>query len=224
MLAGSGALILTGPLRAAWGRTKSETPGGWRGLFPVILSLTLLLSAVTFFVQFTNLFTNPWILGRRFTPGETDLFDVAGISGALIPFTVLTGFLLFVIRRWGTQLPFGTVTFIVTVNSLFMHFLSLELNLALERQSLVILAAPIAGLIGDVILRVFKPTEGNRWALYLFAFVVPFTLTLFYLIILNATVGVWWAIHMSLGVPVISGVGGLMFSLLAFPPPSPVEN
>ena len=48
-LALSGLLIITGPIRAFWGR---ETENNWRSLLPVILAFTCITSIFTFFTTF----------------------------------------------------------------------------------------------------------------------------------------------------------------------------
>jgi hypothetical protein len=45
-----GALIVTGPIRAAWARPEE----GWRSLLPALISLALLLSILTFFTSYAN--------------------------------------------------------------------------------------------------------------------------------------------------------------------------
>ncbi|MBI1742632.1 PD40 domain-containing protein [Candidatus Acetothermia bacterium] len=52
------ALIVSGPLRAAWHRSPSK---GWSGLLPMLLSLTFLLSLLTFMTQFAHPVAEPWI-------------------------------------------------------------------------------------------------------------------------------------------------------------------
>ena len=54
ILMGSGALIVSGPLRAAWRRP--ELRAGW----PAVISATLLLAMFTFFGQFDHPFTSQW--------------------------------------------------------------------------------------------------------------------------------------------------------------------
>src|SRR5262245_11121971 len=52
LLATSGVLMVTGPIRAAWSRQNSgEALDGWKALGPVVLSGTFVLSILTFFTQ-----------------------------------------------------------------------------------------------------------------------------------------------------------------------------
>ena len=53
-LATSGVLLLSGPMRAAWSRLPSGQARGWTVLGPLVLSVTLILSVLTFFTQFAH--------------------------------------------------------------------------------------------------------------------------------------------------------------------------
>src|SRR5262245_26439396 len=53
-------LMITGPLRAGWGRRRSERTLAWRAGAPVILVLALMLAVLMFFTQFAHPFVNPW--------------------------------------------------------------------------------------------------------------------------------------------------------------------
>lgn len=60
-LALGGALMVTGPLRSAWQQTKGKTASGLVAQFPMLLSLTFLLSLLTFFTQFAHPLVVPWL-------------------------------------------------------------------------------------------------------------------------------------------------------------------
>jgi hypothetical protein len=51
LLATSGVLVISGPMRAAWIRLPSGKAHGWTVLGPLVLSATLVLSVLTFFVS-----------------------------------------------------------------------------------------------------------------------------------------------------------------------------
>jgi hypothetical protein len=57
----------------------------------------------------------------------------------------------------------------------------------------------------------------------MFAFAVPFLYFLFVLISMIVTHGIWWRIHMWLGVPILAGVIGLGMSMMLAPPTIPSE-
>jgi Tol biopolymer transport system component len=56
LLATGMALIISGPLRAAWRRIPAGQAGGWRTLAPMILSATLLFALLAFFTSYANPF------------------------------------------------------------------------------------------------------------------------------------------------------------------------
>jgi hypothetical protein len=216
LLALSGLLIMSGPLRAAWARR--ERAPGWRGLFPAILALALILSAITFFLQFTNLFTDVDLLARRFPPGDRGLYSVAGIAGILYPAVLSMGTLLFAMRRW--KLPFGVVTFVLTLNAATM----LVLHWRDTNAYWYILLAPIVGgLVGDFLLARYQQGGGLIW-LRAFGFGTPLVQMLSYFGILLASGGVWWRIHIWLGVSLFAATAGFLLSLVAVPPPMPAMN
>ena len=214
LLATAGLLIVTGPLRAAWQR--SNLPSTWANLFPVVLSLLLLLSALTFFTQFSNAFSHAWGYIENVPSRERGYLDVLGVANILFPTTLMIGVLLFAVRRW--VLPFGAVTFILLVNAIGM--LALEWR---EMQQLwyVLFAALAAGIVGDLLLHLLKPTPANPLALRIFPFAVPFVLSLVYFLLLIMRVGIWWEIHKWLGVSFFAGASGLFLSYLTLSPALP---
>jgi len=224
LLATAGFLILTGPIRAAWSRTRQEQRQGWIGFLPIILSITLLAALLLFFSMYANPFMTWWaVVGTPVIGREEFYRDVLTIASAVISTTVLIGVLLFAMRRWGRQLPFGTITFIVVSNALMSFWLSLNLDiLPLPERAATILCAVAAGLIGDILLRLQDPRHGG-WGVRSFAFLVPFVWVVAYYVLLDAIHGMWWVIHLSLGTAFISGIAGLLLSYLMLPPAFPEE-
>ena len=214
LLATAGLLIQTGPLRAAWRRTNVKST--WANLFPVVLSLLLVLSTLTFFTQFSNPFSRMWGYVQTIPPSERWYMDVLGVANILIPLAIMIGVLLFAVRRW--TLPFGAVTFILLINAAGM--MALEWR---ETQGYwYLLFAPLAaGIVGDVLLRTLKPTRAKLLAMRVFAFAVPFTLCLVYFLLLITQVGIWWEIHKWLGICFFAAASGIFLSYLAFPPALP---
>ncbi len=213
-LAVGAVLFMVGPLRSLWGRAESRT--GWATLFPAIASAALVLSLLTMFTQFANLITQPdFFTGRR--PGNLlFLWDSSMATSVLIPAVLLSATLLLLLRRW--KLPVGTVTFVLLVNALLMFYLRIG---QIADHWPVLIAAVIAGLIGDLLLIVTRPSIERTGALRLFAFVVPFTYFLVFFVILLLTGGTWWRIHMWLGVTFMGGIVGLGLSYLLAPPTIP---
>ncbi|MAS37507.1 MAG: hypothetical protein CL610_26155 [Anaerolineaceae bacterium] len=214
LLATGGMLFVLGPLRAQWGR---RTANGWRDLFPALASATFALSLLTLFTQFANLITQVDSVTGRFPPGGSrSLWDSAIASAVLIPAVLISATLLLLVRRW--SLPRGAVTFVLVVNALLMFYLRLEY---IREEWPVLLAAVIAGIIGDGLVAWRQPSIQRVGALRLFAFAVPLTYFLSLFLILLLTSGVWWSIHMWLGTVVMAGVTGFGLSYLVAPPAVP---
>lgn len=53
-LATAGTLMITGPVRSAWGSSRAGKQQGWYHLGPTILCMALLLSVLTFFTNYAN--------------------------------------------------------------------------------------------------------------------------------------------------------------------------
>jgi hypothetical protein len=212
LLATGAMLFVSGPLRAAWVRSLAETGSGWAGLFPAIMSLLMVLSLLSFFTQYAHFMNYPSLLVNR-PSGDTYLAGLYGVSSALIPTVVMVGVVLLALRRW--DLPRGTLTLFLTVNTALMW--AMKYNRAGDFWVLL-LAAFAAGLVGDVLLAWLKPSVARLWALRMVAFSLPFTLVLFNHLALIATTGLWWKIHMWMGVPFVAGIAGLLLSFLAYPP------
>jgi hypothetical protein len=215
LLATGAMLFVTGPLRAAWIRSPAETGSGWARLGPAIISLLMALSLLTFFTQYAHFMNNPALLINR-PSGDTYFAGLYGVSSALIPVVVIMGAVLFALRRW--DLPRGTLTLLLTTNTALMW--AMKFNRAGDFW-LLLLAAFVAGLVGDLLLVWLKPSVARPWALRVFAFSLPFALVLFNHLALLATTGLWWKIHMWLGVPFVAGVAGLLLSYLSLPPAVP---
>jgi hypothetical protein len=222
ILALSGFLILSGPVRAAWSRTRSEQVQGWRGFLPLVIALTLMVGLLGFFTMNTNLYVNWWGITGMKPVDNGDLYfsDMVGISAALVHPLMLMGVLLFAARRWGRQLPFGAVTFVMTISSLLAFWLSLELNiLPLPARWITLLAAVAGGVVGDILLRLNSTEVGLR----LFAFATPFVWLVAYYFLLDSVHPIWWAIHLTLGMAFVAGIIGLLISFLVVPPALPVD-
>ncbi|RMF81259.1 MAG: hypothetical protein D6737_05530 [Chloroflexi bacterium] len=214
-----GLLFVSGPLRAAWHRPNAETDTSWRGLFPVVLSLLLVYSLVTFIMQFGSIVTFPNVLAGSVRHGSPDFVrSVVAINDLLIQSAMITGLLLVALRRW--HLPFGAITAILTINTLAMHLMDWD-----DSQGFwgLVIAALLTGLIADVARHQLRPSLERVNVLRAWAFVLPFMLTLFYILAIIYHEGVIWRIHMTLGTPVMAGFVGLGLSFVLAPPAVPTE-
>lgn len=52
----------------------------------------------------------------------------------------------------------------------------------------------------------------------LFAFLAPAVLFYVYVVTILARYGTWWSVHLTAGVPVITGIVGLLVSYVTLPP------
>ena len=81
LLAASGILIVTGPLRAAWRRPQVRL--GWRTGAPAIAAATLTLAGVGFFTQFAHPFVTAYAsTGNSASSGLASIY-VVGADGSL---------------------------------------------------------------------------------------------------------------------------------------------
>ncbi len=215
-LAVAGLLIITGPIRAAWQRQTGES---WRELLPAILSFTCITSIFLFFVAFAAITSSTAMLtGPR--PDSTRLLDGLGIMAFLLHSNILLGLLLLMTRRW--RLPVGTATVIFGTSAALMTWLRLRHN----EEFIFVLSALAVGLLADWLLQ--RGALNNVAGTRLFSIVIPFLYCLGALIVVEilganvwGTDGLWWLIHMWLGVPVMAGAFGYGLSLLMRPPAAP---
>jgi len=214
VLAFSGLLIMSGPFRAAWRRADPVSTHNWTTLLPAIISLTAILSLLTFFTSFAHPFVQTGLVTDSYV-GDGD--KSRGAAAILLQAGILMGVILFALRRW--RLPIGTLTLVITLNialmSVFGH----------EDQYKLIPVALLSGVIADLLLWRLKPAATRPEALRIFAFTVPVVFYLDYFVpIMIHNGGIPWSIHLWLGSSVMAGVVGLVLSYLLVPPRGPVER
>lgn len=211
VIAWSGLLITSGPLRAAWRRADTGLAPGWANLFPAMLSLLAILSISTFFTSFAHPFVE---VGFVTKPNSND--DISwGVASILLQTGLLMGIILLVLRRW--RLPLGTLTLILTLNIALMS--------VFKDQYLFIPVALVSGVLADLLLWWLKPSVTRPDALRLFAFGVPILFYLNYFgAILALTGGISWSVHLWLGTTVMAGLVGLALSYLLVPPRVSLEQ
>lgn len=208
LLAFSGVLILSGPFRAAWRRSDTET--GWVALLPMLLSLLATYSLFTFFTEFAHPFAHTSLV----TDGFSNMQKSYGVAGILLQTGILMGFILLAIKRW--WLPFGALTLVLTLNAAMVGVFAYQYEL--------IPSAFVAGLVADLLITFLKPSVKRHDSLRLFAFVVPTVLYLGYFLTLMMLSGMTWTIHLWLGSCILAGLVGLLLSYLLVPPQGPGEG
>lgn len=205
-------LMVSGPLRAAWYRSPSQTREDRTHLFPMILSLTFMLAVLSFFTQYADPIVTSW--ANQFT---SEPLRELGIASILLQAAILMGGILPVVRRW--QLPLGAFAIIFLIKS--------ALSSVLAVSSPVIVVAAVGLLIGftiDLMYRWLKPSMERGLAFHLFAFVAPIVNTAAYFLGLAAIHGIAWSVNLWAGSIVLSGVVGLLLSYMLVPPQHPAEQ
>ncbi|MBI5667598.1 MAG: hypothetical protein HZC41_06285 [Chloroflexi bacterium] len=207
LLATSGILMITGPLRSGYYRLRAGQAYGWRELGPVLVSLLAVLSILTFFTDFAHPATEFYATHvrpqRSFDPRIS-----LNIAGILLHTGLLMGMLLFALRRW--LLPVGAITLLLGINGALMTVFT-------DTRE-VIPAFVAAGLIADGLRLWLKPALTRPGAWYGFAFLVPLALFSLYFLTAQLTGGIGWTIHLWLGTIFMAGVMGLLVSFLLLPP------
>lgn len=216
MLVAGAILYVAIPLRAAWQRIDSSATPTWRQFFPALLSMTLLLSLVTFFLQYATPARPQALIEAPLFSDKAYYQNAAGIFNLLAPALVVMGSVLYLLRRW--RLPAGSLLFLIGVNYTLMFLMTMQDSF---RTPFTWVAMILAGIVAEWLYRTLQPGTERPTALRWFAFLVPFAMSGLYLGSLLLTQGLWWEIHMWAGVPFLTGVAGLFLSFVSQPPPVP---
>jgi hypothetical protein len=208
MLGAGLALIVTGPLRAAWRRAGGE---GWRALGPALLSLCLLISTLTFFMMFSHPLMSI-IAGARHGHFNDEVGQVAGVISLLVTAALLLGPLFVVLQRW--TLPAGALILVWGVNTVAMAILDWGLDYAVYLLGAMLVAVVVC----DWLLQRAQAALPAKGPLRVFAFVAPALLFGAYFMALLLTEGSRWSIHLLGGAVVLPGAVGWMLSYVAWPP------
>jgi hypothetical protein len=218
LLATGAGLMLSTPIRTAWAR--DDVPQRWRTWLPPLLSLALVLALLGFFTSYAHPFSRAAAAAgeRPVTHNETHGSVDLAMSAILLQTGVLSGALLLFVRRWGWQWPLGSLTLLL---ALTLSLLTVMFDRFLGVPSLpLIIAAVLAGMSADALLRLLRPSTGRFWAVRSFAALAPATLYAFYLAAIALSGGVWWTPHLIFGAVVLAAITGWLVSYLVFPPDS----
>jgi hypothetical protein len=215
MLGLGGWLMVGGPFHAAWQRLRPPE-GRWHQHLPWLLSLTWMLSTGTFMTQIAHPIVYLWGGGRvPGTPGW--MWQALGVVGMLWDTGFLIGFIMLTMRRW--VLPVGALTLVIGLNAVAMGFLHRD-----AYPCLPVIARVVAALGAEVVYAWLQPSVQRPGAWRLFAVIIPVLLTTLHFGTLGLTVGVWWSVHLWTGTIVLTGLVGLLVSLLLVPPPWPGKS
>jgi hypothetical protein len=211
VLALGGGLMVTGPLRAGLARA-ARAEQRWLARMPMIVSLTIFLSLLTFFTEYASPYGTTWA-GEVAKSGR-EVFLSAGLAGFLVQPAVLMGLLLYVLRS--RPLPLGGLTFVLSVNVALMALIH---DKYLDTGPYPLIgAAVLAGLIGDALLWWLRPSPDRPRAFRTVAFAVPAVQYLLYFVAIMLWARVIWSVHLWTGAIVIAGAVGWFLSYLVLPP------
>jgi hypothetical protein len=209
-LIGSMVVILTSPLRAAWGDPELPARPSLRALLPAVLTLSFATSLVLLFLTYGNaLLMSPNGVVASFSSVED------GNSGMLATRIVLTGLvllapLLLLARRW--HLPVGTATIGFTIAALISAVL-----MSFERFTIPI-AIVVAGVLVDLLAAWLRPSADRRAAFWLFGALAPLVTWAVYLGAASIAMGRLPAIvEFWTGMPVIAALLGWALAALMLP-------
>lgn len=212
LLLGTGAvLIVSGPFRAGWRSLPASGPLTRRAGLPLLLSLTLSLSLLTFYTEFLHPLVNPWAgatFMERYPHKRTlpAIGQTAGIAALLLQSALLTGAIALLVRRW--RLPFGALSLLIVLNGALM---------TVFRDEYRMLPALFgSGLLMDAAVWHLRPDRPDDLRALLFS--VPIIYYGPYMLTLALTEGLAWSIHLWMGALLMAGAVGLLISVLALPP------
>jgi len=219
VLAIGGVLMASGPLRSAWRRADGG-PEPAVMPWPAVLSLTVVLSVITFFLQTAHPLVNPQAAGSAGSHNFSFDQQTIGVIAVIIQTAVVMGLVLLAARRF--VLPFGALTAILGLNAFGLAFLGNQV--AGRDGGLSLLpAALVAGLLADTLYAALRSSRlrNGELGFRLFAVGVPVVFYLVYFLGLLATTGIWWSIHLWLGSVALAGITGWLLSYVALPPAMP---
>lgn len=210
LMACGSALMVSGPLRAAWRRPVEENRR-WMSLMPALLSLALLLAGLSFFTSYAHPLSDTILsVGHRpSTDVQGSNFLGAGISAILLQSAIMMGIILLAVRRW--RLPVGSLTLIIAI--------AYGLTVSIHENFFLIPFEILAGLTAEVLYWWLKPSLSRPSSFRWFAFGVPVIFYALYFLTLALTEGVWSTIHLWIGAILLSGIAGWLLSFAFIPPP-----
>jgi hypothetical protein len=211
-------LILSTPFRAAW---QADPPGvapSYRAFLPALLSLALVVSLFAFMLMYFAAFratgaSSPMVgfaLGLDPDGVAAAWLQVVTVGAVYVTTVVLLAPLLLVTRRWHP--PVGTATTVFTTVALVSG--------ALEeyRTPLLLLAAFLAGVATDLLLRGLRPSPERPRATWAFGALVPVVTWPLWFGAQALSGGLGWSVEMWTGTVMWSSVLGAACAGLMAPP------
>lgn len=213
------ALMASGPLVAAWGRSgaastsRDETTLGW----PAVISLGLLVSTIAFFTAYASPIALPLAAGDRmpelanFGIEQSELASLQfpllgqalGVASILLLAAILVSAVLLAALR---RPPIGalTVVFLVGIGT----------SAVPHQAPVFVLVAVAAGLVTDGLSQLLRPSVDRPRALAWLSVLSPAILVALYFGAIELTVGVAWPLELWSGSILLAGGAGLALALL----------
>jgi hypothetical protein len=200
----SGGLMVSAPLLSAMRSSQRTAP------WTAVVSAALTVSLLTFFAQFDHPFVETWAAGSAPSPrGPSWMEEELGLLGLILYVLAVMALVLALVRRF--RLRPGTLTLIFGVNGAFLS--------PIADQWLMLPVAIGAGLAGDLLLLLTRPSPHHPLRFRAFAFAVPMVFTAVYFLSLYLTAGVWWPVHLWAGAAPLAGGVGWLLSFMVVPSP-----
>lgn len=210
-LALGGGLMVTGPIRAGL-HGPAAPRQRWLARMPVAVSLTLVVSLLTFFTEYASPYGTTWV--AKTPGGMIFLYHSVGLAGFLVQPAVLMGPVLGVLRS--RPLPLGSLTLLLSANVTLMAVIH---DKFLDTGPYPLIgAAVVAGLVSDVLLWWLRPSPDRPAAFRTIAFAVPAIQYLLYFLAVLLWARVAWSVHLWTGAIVIAGGVGWLLSYLVVTP------
>jgi hypothetical protein len=217
-------LVLSGPFRATWADGRSQAPT-LAEFLPALASLALVTALVAFFFQYATPFRRDnygtWVtayttLVTRFSgagSGYAQNIQIVGLTSLLLTNLLYVAPLVLIVRRW--RPPFGSATI------LFAAVTALVGAIDTYDRPAPLLAAVVAGVLADVLIRALRPSAARPWGSHAMAAATSLTLWATFFAIYQVTYGVGWKPELWAGSIVLAGMSAVAVSALVFPPPLP---
>ena len=200
----SGGVMLAAPLRAAWDRGETTARP------ETVVSAALVLSAITFILQLAHPFRDPWAAGTGPPPEFTALTSWIvvdfGVTSILLQASLLSGLLLFMVRRF--QMWPGSFTVIAVINALLVAGLKTHWEMAV--------VGLVVGVTADVLYAWLRPSMARTLSVRTFGAAVGAVFATSFFAVEWALRGVWWDWNLWAGAILASGAAGWLVSYLVF--------
>ena len=146
--------------------------------------------------------------GLASAPSDDTQNQGYGVASFLVQTILTMGFVLLLVRRF--RVPGGGLTIVLAYSGL---------SIAIVNDTYYLLWSIVAAaVIGDIALVFFDARIQDTGSFYTFAFGLPVVLSALYEVALAIHAGLGWPPNIILGVPVLTGVAGLLLAY-AFRPP-----